>query len=79
MLWNDLKRGYQYNLDIERAKSPHDILGVDAKATKAELRKAYINKVKVYHPDCADTFLREYNQEMLKIINLAYDKLKEAP
>jgi curved DNA-binding protein CbpA len=63
-------------LDIERAKSPYEILNVGADVSREDLRKAYLDKIKTYHPDCSDQFLKQYNQEMLKIINSAYERLK---
>ena len=75
MEWKNLKNHYQNNLEAERAKPPHKILNVPANASKEELRKAYLDKAKTYHPDCSDQFLRQYNQEMLKIINAAYENL----
>ena len=72
-----MKRGYQDNLEAARLMSPYEVLGVSTDVSKEELRKAYITKVKAYHPDCSDDFLKQYNQDMLKIINLAYERLKE--
>jgi len=77
MEWKDVNKTYKNNLDIERSKLPYELLGVGANVSKEELRKAYIDKVKAYHPDCSDQFLKQYNQEMLKIINSAYEHLKE--
>lgn len=77
MKWNNLKEGYKSNLEIERRKTPHEILGVEDGVDSSVLRKSYISKVKAYHPDSSDSFMREYNQEMLKIINLAYSTIRE--
>lgn len=77
MQWKDLSRKYTNNIDVEKKKSPFELLGVEKNVSEKELRKAYLNKVKVYHPDCADPFLHKYNQEMLKLINLAYEKINK--
>ena len=76
MEWKNLNKSYQNNLEMERSKSPYEVLSVSQDASKEDLREAYINKVKAYHPDSSDDFLKQYNQEMLKIINLAYEHLK---
>ncbi|WP_375692114.1 hypothetical protein [Pseudooceanicola sp. LIPI14-2-Ac024] len=33
--------------------------------------------VKTYHPDGSDVFMTQYNQEVLKLINSAYEKLSK--
>ena len=77
MEWKNIIKGGQSNLEATRLKSPYEILSVNPDVSKEELREAYIKKVKAYHPDCSDPFLKQYNQEMLKIVNLAYEHLKE--
>ena len=54
-----------------------DILGVTNTATNAELRSAYRDLAKVWHPDRwgHDLPLQARAQEKLKNINLAYDLL----
>lgn len=52
----------------------YDVLGVDKKATKAEISKAYRKKAKACHPDvCKDADA----SERLKIINRAYEVLSD--
>lgn len=77
MKWKDLSAGYKSNIEIEKSKTPHEILGVDESVTLKDLRNAYLRKAKIYHPDVSNLFMKEYNQEMLKLINLAYSKIKE--
>jgi DnaJ-class molecular chaperone len=75
MRWRSLNGPYTDKLDEARSKSPHELLGVDAGANQLEARKSYLAMVRAYHPDRADPFMARFNQEMLKIINSAYDKL----
>ena len=71
--WRNLDDPYRDRLDVVRARSPHDILGVAADCSKADARRAYLALVKTYHPDAADPFMAAHNQEMLKLINRAYE------
>lgn len=71
--WRNLDQPYRSRLDSMRGRSAHDILGVSANCSKAEARMAYLTLVKTYHPDAADPFMASYNQEMLKLINQAYE------
>lgn len=55
---------------------PWKVLGVSRGAGKEEIRKAYLNLVKKYHPDrFQDPAAKEMANEKLKVINLAYDQL----
>ena len=76
MQWNDLKRSYRDKVSSLAAKTPEEILGVTTDASDAELRRVHRELVKTYHPDGSDPFLLRHNQEMLKIINAAYDRLR---
>ena len=76
MKWNDLKRGYVGHISKAAKLAPHELLGVDPKASRAEIKAAYVRLVKAYHPDRADPFLAKHNQEMIKLINAAYEKLE---
>ena len=77
MRWRTLNGPYQSTLAEARAKLPHELLGVPPGCTKVEARRAYLTLVRTYHPDRADPFMAQFNQEMLKIINSAYDRLSE--
>ena len=56
--------------------NPYEVLGIKPNATDAEIKAAYRNLVKKYHPDIN----REDPQaeELLKKINMAYTILKVA-
>ncbi len=77
MQWNDVKGSYVGKVAKLSSKSPHEILGVSPDASFDEVKGAHRKLVKTYHPDGSDPFLSNHNQEMLKIINAAYDRLRE--
>lgn len=61
-------------------RSPHDILGVDETASWTEIKAAYREKIKKYHPDRLSHLGKEFtdlaNEKFLEI-QAAYGKLKE--
>ncbi len=57
-------------------QDPYRVLGVKPSATDEEVKSAYRNLVKKYHPDrYANSPLQDQAQEKLKEINLAYDTI----
>lgn len=56
------------------------ILGLDGHVTPEEVRRAYLDLVKVWHPDrfAGDARLQAKAQAQLKAINAAYDLLSAA-
>jgi molecular chaperone DnaJ len=55
---------------------PYSILGVSASASDEEIKKAYRDLVKKYHPDkYRDSDLNDLAEEKLKSINKAYDDI----
>lgn len=77
MKWNNLGRRYEDRLAAMRKLAPHELLGVRQGCSLAEMRVAYLALIKTYHPDRADPFIAQYSEEMLKIINDAYAKMRE--
>lgn len=56
--------------------NPYKVLGVSENATPEEIRKAYLDLVKKYHPDrYADGPMKDMANEKLKEINQAYELL----
>jgi DnaJ-class molecular chaperone len=55
--------------------SDHELLGVAATASEAEIKAAYRKKARVYHPDFVDPFLRRHGEEVMKLLNRAYDHM----
>lgn len=57
-------------------RNPYEVLGIKEGATKEEIKQAYRELVKKYHPDkYADNPLRELAEEKMREINEAYDYL----
>ena len=60
------------------AKNPYEILGVDRLAKDEEIKKAYRNLVKKYHPDkYKDNPLEDLAKEKMQEINKAYEAVQE--
>ena len=59
-------------------KNPYEVLGVSENATDAEIKTAYRNLAKKYHPDnYADSPLSDLAEEKMKEINEAYDAIND--
>ena len=62
--------------DAENLKNPYEILGLRDGASEEEIKRAYKELVKKYHPDrFRDNPLSDLAEEKLKEINEAYDYL----
>lgn len=77
MRWKELRKGYSDRVAALAAMAPHELLGVAANARADEVKSAYIKLVKAYHPDTSDPFMARHNQEVIKLINAAYEKLRD--
>jgi curved DNA-binding protein CbpA len=77
MRWRDLNKRYKDRLAALSAMTPHERLGVPPDAGPEEIKAAYLRLVKAYHPDGSDTFMIKHNQEVLKLINSAYEILRK--
>jgi DnaJ-class molecular chaperone len=76
MKWRPLNGKYQDRIEVLRAMPPHVLLDVAANATAEEIKRAYRRKVKTYHPDRIDSFLRPHGEEIMKLLNRAYQVLQ---
>ena len=44
-------------------------------APEEEIKRAFREIVKVYHPDKSDPFMKAHNREVFKLLNAAYEDL----
>ncbi|EGR2449323.1 J domain-containing protein [Vibrio cholerae] len=80
MKWTDIdttQRGYNSELDLLKNQTPHERLGIPVNATLAEAKKAYKEKIRLYHPDRTDNFMSKYSSEVVKLLNDAIKRIKK--
>lgn len=73
--WTNIENKYKSNLETLQKMNPYELLEVGVNVNLTDLKKAYRKKMKLYHPDKADEFMKKYNQEVTKLINNAYQEL----
>jgi curved DNA-binding protein CbpA len=73
--WRHITHGYPDRIEGLKRLKAHELLEVEERPTESDLKQAYRTKVKAYHPDRVDPFLRPHAQEILKLINTAYAAL----
>src|SRR6185295_12973639 len=70
-------RGGKAGRSGAEGEDPYSILGIDRKASQAEIRAAYLRLVKELHPDGREPGAEaDAAAERLKVINDAYQTLK---
>jgi len=75
MRWKNISTITQkYRMDLQE-RDPYEVLRVEPHASIREIHLAYRQLIKVYHPDIADVFMRKSSEEMLKLINSAYEEV----
>jgi DnaJ-class molecular chaperone len=75
--WQDKTFSFQGELKRLQGISPFALLGVSEQATESEVKAAYRRKVMAYHPDRADPFMRAHGEEVVKLLNTAYEKIRK--
>lgn len=78
MKWHNLPRIYIdriTELKEQLSRDPYAVLGISETASDSEIKQAYRKHVSAYHPDKQCDFLRGHAQEVMKIINAAYDRI----
>jgi curved DNA-binding protein CbpA len=75
MEWREIKSEYVDNIKKLEQLDAYTLLGISPGATRLEIKSAYREKVKLYHPDRSDPFVRKYSQEVTKLLNQAYRKI----
>ena len=62
-------------LEELRRLPAHELLGVPATAPEAEVKAAFRRKARLYHPDFVDPFLKRHGEEVMKLLNRAYQHM----
>ncbi|GGA51400.1 J domain-containing protein [Dyella nitratireducens] len=78
MKWRNIPNAYQdriAELTAQLEQDPFAVLGIEASASDDEIRLAYRKRVRAYHPDRQDEFIRLHAQEVIKIVNSAYERI----
>lgn len=81
MKWRNIPNAYQdriAELAAQLERDPFTVLGIEASASDDEVRLAYRKRVRAYHPDRQDEFIRLHAQEVIKIVNSAYERICRA-
>jgi curved DNA-binding protein CbpA len=79
MNWRSIRQPVAGRLTTLRRKAPHEILGVSPSASEVEIKQAYRKQARAYHPDVVDPFLRPHGEQMMKLLNGAYQSMMARP
>ena len=72
MKWKSLDRKHRDRVSGLSKLAAHEILEIPQGATEADIKVAFRNKARAYHPDRVDPFLRAQAEEIMKLLNEAY-------
>jgi len=75
MKWRNRRPQLSDELSRLRGLEPHEVLNITPGAGADEIKRAYRKMVKVYHPDKSDPFMGKHNEQVMKIVNDAYEQL----
>lgn len=75
MKWKNRSPHLSDELSRLSSLEPHELLSIAMDAGVDDIKRAYRQMVKVYHPDKADPFMRKHNEQVIKLVNAAYEKL----
>ena len=76
MKWREIKNEYEAQIERLRAQGPYELLEVSPNDTLQDIKRAYRRKVRRYHPDKTDDFMRLYSQEVVKLLNKAIEEIE---
>ena len=75
MKWRNRKPELSDELSRLSGLEAHELFNIARDANVEEIKRAYHQLVKIYHPDKSDPFMRKYNEQVIKIINEAHERL----
>jgi preprotein translocase subunit Sec63 len=75
MKWKNRSSQLSDELTRLNGMDPHELLSIARDAGAEDVKGAYRRLVKVYHPDKADPFMRNHNEQVIRLVNAAYEKL----
>ncbi len=75
MKWTEYKNRTPDELARLASLSRHELLGVPADASLPEIKRAYRRMARIYHPDSSHPFMRSYHEQVMKLLNEAYEQL----
>jgi curved DNA-binding protein CbpA len=76
MKWKNIEKNYKDKIISMSNISPYTLFEINKDSSLSDLKKAYKRLVKVYHPDRSHPFMQKHNEELLKIINRAYELIE---
>jgi DnaJ-class molecular chaperone len=76
MRWRSISRETSALEQLRRVPA-HELLDVPLTASEGEIKAAYRRKARAYHPDFVDPFLKRHGEEVMKLLNRAYELMLE--